>query len=549
MTTSQPLLYKENIAVLQDQWREKFLQRILVFTAIVGVLGLIPGILSADNLILQGIYVGAFAILVFTIIFNFPYIFKASVFVAIPFFLGISSTLNTGSNGNGLFFLLAFVTFSAILIGIRGSIIAIILSQTVIILIGSLVLSNQISLLNQSATPGIFVEWATDCILLLLFSAVVIASFRIIQKSFEQIQKQNKIMIDFQRENQSELENRITERTQELTRKSQQISASNLIAHRIASIQNLETLLNNSVDLVSKRFGYYHVAIYLINSRGDYTTLQSASSEGGKKLANQGYRLRIGVEGIVGFVAAEKLPRIAHDVGEDAFFFDSPDLPDTRSELAVPLIVRDKVIGVLDMQSTEVQAFRYDEIEMFQNLADQIAVAIENARLLTESQMTISQLEIISNENSRRNWQNEFLKQKPAFHYSSGETRPMKPNSTLDEKNTLSIPLILRGQKIGKISLQRKDAFQSWTAQEEMVAKEVANQTALALENVRLIERTRVRANREQEIARMAARIHETLDLDTVLRNSARELQSVLNLEEAEVRLFSQDTPSENENS
>ena len=549
MTTSQPLLYKENIAVLQDQWREKFLQRILVFTAIVGVLGLIPGILSTDNLILQGIYVGAFAILVFTIIFNFPYIFKASVFVAIPFFLGISSTLNTGANGNGLFFLLAFVTFSAILIGIRGSIIAIILSQTVIILIGSLVLSNQISLLNQSATPGIFVEWATDCILLLLFSAVVIASFRIIQKSFEQIQKQNKIMIDFQRENQSELENRITERTQELNRKSQQISASNIIAHRIASIQNLETLLNNSVDLVSKRFGYYHVAIYLINSRGDYTTLQSASSEGGKKLANQGYRLRIGVEGIVGFVAAEKLPRIAHDVGEDAFFFDSPDLPDTRSELAVPLIVRDKVIGVLDMQSTEVQAFRYDEIEMFQNLADQIAVAIENARLLTESQMTISQLEIISNENSRRNWQNEFLKQKPAFHYSSGETRPMKPNSTLDEKNTLSIPLILRGQKIGKISLQRKDAFQSWTAQEEMVAKEVANQTALALENVRLIERTRVRANREQEIARMAARIHETLDLDTVLRNSARELQSVLNLEEAEVRLFSQDTPSENENS
>lgn len=549
MTTSQQLLFEENKAVFQDQWREKFLQNILVIAAIVGVLGLIPGILSTSNLILQGIYIGAFAVLVFTIIANLPYIFKASVFVALPLILGINSTLNTGTNGDGLFFFLAFVTLSAILIGIRASFIAFIVSEIVIISTGSLVLTNQITLLNQTAAPGIFVEWATDCIMLLLLSVLVIAGLRMLQKSFEQIQKQNKTMIDVLRENQTELENRIAERTRDLTRKTQQISASNLIAHRIASIQDLETLFNHSVDLISKRFGYYHVAIYLINARGDYTTLQAASSEGGKKLADQGYRLRIGVEGIVGFVAAEKLPRIAHDVGEDAFFFDSPDLPDTRSELAVPLIVRDKVIGVLDMQSTEVQAFRYDEIEMFQNLADQIAVAIENARLLTESQMTISQLEIISNENSRRNWQIEFLKQKPAFHYSSGETRPMKSNSTLDGKNTLTIPLTLRGQKIGKISLQRKDTFQSWTAQEEMVAKEVANQTALALENVRLIERTRVRANRDQEIAKMAARIHETLDLDTVLRNSARELQSVLNLEEAEVRLFSQDTPDKNENS
>ena len=101
--------------------------------------------------------------------------------------------------------------------------------------------------------------------------------------------------------------------------------------------------------------------------------------------------------------------------------------------------------------------------------------------------------------------------------------------------------MILRGQRIGRISLERKDEFHGWTPQEETVANEVATQTALALENIRLVEHTRQRAEREQAIAGIANRIRETLDLDMVLRTSAREIQSTLNLQEAEIRLVSQD--------
>jgi len=233
------------------------------------------------------------------------------------------------------------------------------------------------------------------------------------------------------------------------------------------------------------------------------------------------------------------------DVGEDAIFFDVPELPETRSELALPLIVRNKVVGVLDLQSAEVSAFKYDEIDTFQTMADQIAVAIENARILTESQLVISQLETISNENTRQNWQTELAAHNPAFHYSVTGVRSIEKAISKNGKNVLDIPITLRGQKIGMISLHRKAEFHKWTTQEESVASKVAAQTALALENIRLAERTRQRANREQAIANVTARVRETLNLDTVLRTTAREVQKALDLQEAEVRLLTQDKPDD----
>ncbi|HKZ39987.1 MAG TPA: GAF domain-containing protein, partial [Candidatus Hodarchaeales archaeon] len=290
-----------------------------------------------------------------------------------------------------------------------------------------------------------------------------------------------------------------------------------------------------------EHFGCNHVGIYLLNQRGDYVTLQASSSGGGEQLLERGFKLRVGTEGIIGYVAAEKKPRISLDVSKEIIFFDIPELSETRSELSLPLMLHNKVVGVLDLQSAEINAFRYNEIEIFQGMADQIAVAIENARILNESHQVISQLEIISNENTRQNWKSEFSARKPGFRYSATGIHPLEKPATPSGKNVLRIPIVLRGEKIGNILLQRKAEFQKWTAQEEVIANEVAAQTALALENIRLVERTRDRASREQAISNISARIRETLDLDIVLRTSAREIQRALNLQEAEILLFPQD--------
>jgi GAF domain-containing protein len=547
MTGPLPSQDQNNSQAIPGDWRERFLQRILVISGVIGIFALIPAVISTNDLVLQSVYIGVFVTLVAAILIKLPYLAKATIFIALPFILGVSSLSETGIRGDSLFFLLAFVTFSALLIGYRSGIIAIIISELVIIVMGYLILNGHYTLSDKLAFEGDLTDWISAAFTQLLISSVVMVGLRMMQEGYDQAKASVENMVDTLRGSQFETEKRVTERTQELAHKTKQLSASTHVIHQIASMQDLDDLLNRTVHLISEQFGFYHTALYLMNIRGDYVVLQAASSEGGKQLMERGYRLRVGTEGIVGLVAAEKKAHIALDVGEDAVFFDAPELSETRSELSIPLIMHSKVIGVLDMQSSEKQAFRYDDIEIFQTMADQIAATIENMRLLTESQLVVSQLDIILNEETRQNWKTESELRKPAFHYSISGLKAMEKPISLKGKNVLDIPLVLRGQKIGKLSLQRKSEFQGWTSQEEVVANDVATQAALALENIRLVERTRERANREQAIAAIAARIRETLDLETVLRTSAREIQRTLNLQEAEVRLIQQNTPDDKE--
>ena len=142
------------------------------------------------------------------------------------------------------------------------------------------------------------------------------------------------------------------------------------MARATATNQNLETLLPNLVELISKQFDFYHVGIFLLDENKEFAELRAANSEGGKRMLEHQHKLGIGQSGIVGLVSATGKPRIALDVGADAAFFNNPDLPNTRSEMALPLLVSDDIIGVLDAQSTTANAFREDDVEVLSTLAD-----------------------------------------------------------------------------------------------------------------------------------------------------------------------------------
>ncbi len=120
----------------------------------------------------------------------------------------------------------------------------------------------------------------------------------------------------------------------------------------------------------------------------------------------------------MGYVALQKKPRIANDVGADAVFFNNPELPMTRSELVLPLLIRERVLGVLDIQSDQPRAFSVDDIDVLQTLADQIAVAIENARLLDESQAALQQLEALTGMRTREAWRQKLQGRGRAFTYT-----------------------------------------------------------------------------------------------------------------------------------
>lgn len=330
----------------------------------------------------------------------------------------------------------------------------------------------------------------------------------------------------------NDLEQRVAERTAEISRKADHLRAASYIARETAEVQELSSLLNTVVKLVSDQFGFYHTGIFLINDAGNEAVLQAASSEGGQQMIERGHSLSVGTQGVVGYVAAQKLTRIALDVGVDSIVFNNPDLPMTRSEIALPLLVRNRVLGVLDIQSDKPQAFSEEDIDVLETLANQVAIAIDNARLLDESQTTFMQLEALTTLRTREAWSLKLREQERAFTYTPLGLRAEK--LSIEGSNEVAVPITLRGQQIGKISIARKGDAE-WNKTDEDLLAEVASQVGLAVDNIRLLEEATQRAKQEQIIGEMAFRFSQALDIDSLLQTATRELGQLPGVEEATV--------------
>jgi GAF domain-containing protein len=351
-------------------------------------------------------------------------------------------------------------------------------------------------------------------------------------------QRENELL-----EEHRDLEKRIEERTESLARKTDQLRSASYIARQTAEIQDLSSILNNVVNLVTDQFGFYHTGIFLVNETGDYVILQATSSEGGNQMIENGHALAVGTQGIVGYVAAQKKSRIALDVGSDAVFFNNPYLPMTRSEAAIPLLIRNKVLGVLDIQSDKPQAFSIEDLDVLETLADQVAIAIENARLLDESQATLLQLEALTTIRTREAWSQKLFDRQRVFTYTPLGLRAEKPSQPAS--NSIEVPLTLRGQRIGKISIARRGNETLNKVETDLIA-EVANQAGLAIDNIRLLEDATQRAKQEQVVGRLASRFSQSLNIDALIQTAARELGQLPDV--AEVSVFigneSPETPS-----
>lgn len=329
------------------------------------------------------------------------------------------------------------------------------------------------------------------------------------------------------------LEERVEERTAQLSRRTSQLQAATRVARQATAIRELPQLLDDTVRTISDQFGFYHTGIFLTEAEGGFVSLQAASSEGGQKMLTRGHRLQIGEQGIVGYAAAQKRPRVALDVGEDAYFFNNPDLPETRSEAALPLVVRNRVIGVLDIQSKQARAFSPEDIETFQTLADQIALIIENARLFEEMNLAVSQLERLATDRIQQAWMDGGRAGSHAYQYTPAGIQPAFRAGDRDDQ--LIVPILLHNQKIGEIAAKRSEG--DWEAREQAMLAEIAAQVALALENARLLDEARQRAIHERTVGEVVSHIGAAHDMDAVLRVAAQEIGKALGDSEVVVQI------------
>ena len=325
-----------------------------------------------------------------------------------------------------------------------------------------------------------------------------------------------KRMTDELRELYGELEEKVAAQTRNLRQRTIQLQASSQVAREASAIRDVGKLLDQTVDLISDRFGFYHAGIFLLDEAQQYAVLRAASSEGGSRMLARQHKLRVGEMGIVGYVAGAAEPRIALDVGADAVFFDNPDLPETRSEMALPLRVRDEVIGVLDVQSTEAAAFTEEDLEVLQTMADQLALAIENARLLEEASARVREVGALLQQESREGWRRTLGdRDRWGYGYDRVEVVPRQEIDHRDDPQ-LKLPIHIRGETVGELDLEWLDHIP--TDEEQALARAVVEEAGQALESARLFTEARQRAREQSVLSDLGQALAAQLDADEVLQ-------------------------------
>ena len=344
----------------------------------------------------------------------------------------------------------------------------------------------------------------------------------------------------------TELEQRTTDLeqiTKQSEKRADELQTIAEIARYISTEKDLKNLLPLITQTVSEQFGYYHIGIFLLNENRKFAVLRAANSSAGQKMLDRQHKLEVGQVGIVGNVTSTGNPRIALDTGADAIYFNNPDLPETRSEMALPLTARGTIIGALDVQSTVPNAFTDTDVSILGLLADQIAIAIDNARLLDETRNALDETQSIFREYLAGAWQKKSASEIVGYHQtlSGGQLITGKAINEINipvdaEKDTLAIPIRLRDQVIGTLNIRHNnDDGRTWSADEVNIVQAVAERLGLALDNARLFEETSSRASRERLVSDITTKIRGTNDPQEMIKTAVEELKHALGATRVEV--------------
>ena len=353
------------------------------------------------------------------------------------------------------------------------------------------------------------------------------------------------------------LEINVEKRTSQLEKQSLRLRVVSEIVRDATTEKDVLTLLERGAKFIQDRFNFYQTGIFLIDSDRQFAVLTASPTDAGRQMIANGHRLLVGEVGIVGRVAATGEPRITLDTGLDAVHFNNPLLPNTRSEMALPLKVENRIIGVLDVQSDQPNAFSEDDIAIMQVLADQLAIAIERTQLFQQVEENLRELQQAYGRSTREGWrsltENELLSN-TGYHFDNVKIKPitttpelgteaMQQGSIIFQKgdgrdrsnqSVAAIPIKLRGQSIGVVTVKLKESYNSSTIS---TIEQAVERLASSLESARLFEEARQRADREQAIAQVTSAISSAGDFDAILRTTVEEIGKSLGESEVSIQI------------
>lgn len=338
------------------------------------------------------------------------------------------------------------------------------------------------------------------------------------------------------------LERQVEERVRGAERRTLQLQTTAEITRIAVQSTDPGPLMVQAVELIRERFGFYHASVFTLDETGAWAVLRASTGEAGRSLLSRNHRLAVGSASLVGWVTGNRLPRISNDVQTDPFHFKNPLLPDTRAEMTMPLTLGGRLIGALDVQSTEKDAFAEEDVRALEAIAGELAIAIDNARLVRETADELQRTEGLVHGRARESWarfaragvptmlrvgaeEGEFREASMGIAQQAFET---VATATSDDGHEVAVPVIVRGEAIATISARRTADQEAWAKDDIELIQAAAVQVGLALESARQYAEEQRRVGELEVVNRVAQAVSQLLRLDSLFRVVYAQMAQVL---------------------
>ncbi|MCB9450648.1 MAG: GAF domain-containing protein [Anaerolineaceae bacterium] len=359
--------------------------------------------------------------------------------------------------------------------------------------------------------------------------------------------------------------------TREAHRTTQLLTDTASIGQELAQILQLDELLPQAVELIRQRFAFYHVQVFLVDDLYEYANLAASTGAVGRELLARHHRLAVGSQSVIGQTTKEKRPVIARYT--DAVYYSNELLPDTRSELSLPIMDGERVVGALDVQSRDVQAFQTEDIQALQALANLLATSIRNARLFAEqsqiaeetkrmfleSETNLREIQRLNRQATRQGWQDYWRERRmvngltldnqqliPNAEWSENQIKAARTRRPVQSGDTVSAPIMLGNEVIGALEVEAGGDMPESEAME--IVNAVAQRLALSLDKSRLFEESQDIAAQEQRINEISTHYQAVANVDDLLRITLTELSQSLGAKRGAIRLGGQHPDHQNGN-
>jgi len=521
--------------------RERILRVMTIVLVAIGAPMLItnaPGFIEANNWLFLGF--GIFALIYLVTISiaykGIPFNLRAVSVVVVAYLLGPLSFDNNGLAGDANLWLLFFNIFTTIMLGLKAGFAANFISLATFMGFGSLITNGTLELKSMighdySIDPG---SWISSGVTMAFISLVLSISAGLLIRGLEKGRETLETSFSETQELTSKLEqehDQLENRSLDLQRRLVQIRTAAEISRNLGTILNPQELLQQVADLIKTRFDLYYVGVFLVDDSRRFATLAAGTGEAGEKMIAENHQLSVGGSSMIGWATTHGKPRISLDVGQENVRFRNPHLPETRSELALPLIMGNQVIGAISVQSTLTAAFDEDDITVLQSIADSLAIALENARLFQQFEKSLREIEQLNRQYMTDSWQNIWAEnQEDDLALEKGAV------PTGMDVNEYHIPLKLRGEQvIGNISLATEQS--DFSPDEKEFIEAISNQAALALESARLLDEANKRVERERAIRELTTEFARALDFESLLQTIVEEIGQIPLVKETSIHI------------